>query len=150
MSLEYILSKFQVFLDCHFHQTLDCQKVVFWQTRLQEIVQIVVICCLNHLRKNTECWIILAVQEKMLSWLDFKEHVQSWLMQFLKLCLNLCSLNRLKPNVNLVSNFRPKGWWIPYIKSGVGRSSLSKIFLKLLKDFSLRNCQSNLFHSRMV
>ena len=34
-----------------------------------------------------------------------------------------------------MSNFRPKGWWIPYIKSGVGQPSLSKVFLNFLKDF---------------
>ena len=30
--LEYILSKFQVSLDCHFHQTLDCQSSVLTNT----------------------------------------------------------------------------------------------------------------------
>ena len=52
--------------------------------------------------------------------------------------------------LNLVSNFRPKGWWIPYIKSGVGRPSLSKVFLHLLKDIALRNFKSSLFHSQIV
>ena len=52
LSPKYILWKFQVFFDCHFHQKSDCQKVMFGQTRLQEIVQIVVKCCLNHLGKK--------------------------------------------------------------------------------------------------
>ena len=37
-----------------------------------------------------------------------------------------------------------------YIKSGVGRPNLSKVFLIFLKDFLLWNCKSRLFHSRMV
>ena len=38
-----------------------------------------------------------------------------------------------------MSNFRPKGWWIPYIKSGVDHSSLSKVCLNSLKDFPYWN-----------
>ena len=63
-----------------------------------------------------------------------REHVQSGLMQFSKLCLNLCLFMWLKSNLNLESNFKPKGWRILYIKSGVGRPSLSEVFLNFLED----------------
>ena len=89
----------------------------------------------------------MAVHEKCLVDSTSRENEQNGLMQFLKLCLNLCSWRWLKPNLNLVNNLRLKGWWILYIKSGVGQPSL--VFLNFLKDFSLRNRKSSLFHSRM-
>ena len=55
-----------------------------------------------------------------------------------------------KLNLTLVRNFRPKGWSILYIKLGVGRPSLSKTFLNFLKDFALRNRNSNLSYSRVL
>ena len=140
MSLVYTLSKFQVFFDSHFHQKLDCHKVVFWQTRLQEVVRILVKCRLNHLRKkygvlnNTS-----SAGKKCLVELTSKEHEESALMQFPKLCLNLWSLRWFKPNHNLGNNFRHEGWWILYIKSVVRWPSWSKVFLNFLKDFALRN-----------
>ena len=80
----------------------------------------------------------MVVQEKCLvDSISRGEHVQRELMHFLKSCMNLCFLRWLKPNLNLVSNFRTKGWWILYIKSEVGRPSLSTVFLNFLKDFSL-------------
>ena len=51
----------------------------------------------------------MAAQEKCLIDSTSREHVQSGLKQFLKLPLNLYSLGCLKPNLNLVSNVRPKG-----------------------------------------
>ena len=42
----------EVIFDCYFHQKMDCHKVVSWQIRLQELVRVVVKCCLNHLRKK--------------------------------------------------------------------------------------------------
>ena len=51
----------------------------------------------------------MAVLEKCLADSTSREHIQNGLMQFLKLCLNLCSLKWLKPKLNLVSNFGPKG-----------------------------------------
>ena len=65
-------------------------------------------------------------------------------MKFSELCLNLFLLRWVNPNLNLVSNFRPKGWWVIYIKLGVGWPSLSKVFLNFLKNFALRNCKSSL------
>ena len=70
-----------------------------------------------------------------------RENVQNGLMQFSKICLNLCSLRWLKP---------PRRRLIPYIKSGEGKPSLNKLFLNFLKDSSLRSCKSSLFHSQMV
>ena len=125
MSLEYILSKFQVFLDCHFYQTLDYHKVVFWQTRFQEIVRIVVKCCLDYLRKKGEVLNNNGSAGKV--HLYSRKHLRSGLMQFLKFCLNHSSLRWLKPKLHLASNFKVNGWWIPYINSGVGRPNLSKI-----------------------
>ena len=78
-----------------------------------------------------------------------KEHVQSWLMQ-LKLCLNLCSLRWLQLNLNLVSNFRPKGWWILFLRSKVDCLSLCKVFLNVLKDFALLNGKSSCFRNSKV
>ena len=49
-----------------------------------------------------------------------------------------------------MSNFRPKEWWILYIKSGVVWPSLSKVFLNFLKYFLLQNGKYSLFHSGIV
>ena len=149
MSLEYILSKFQVFLDCHFHQTLDCHKVVFWQTCLQEIMQIVVKCCLNHLRKKYKVLNNNGSEGKMFGWIDFKRTCIKWVNAVFKIMFKSMFLRWLKPNLYLVNNFRPKGWWILYIMLRVGRLSLCKIFLNFLKKFSLCNCKSSLFHSQI-
>ena len=56
----------------------------------------------------------------------------------------------LKFNLNLVRNFKPKWWRILNVKSGVGRPSLSKVFLSFLKESALRNSKSSSFHSQMV
>ena len=103
---ENILKKgslMHVTIACMKHLEYALHKVVFWQTCIQEIVQIAVKCCLNCLRKKYR--VLNNNFKKMFSW---REHVQSGLMQFLKLCLNLCSLRWLNPNLNLVSNFRPR------------------------------------------
>ena len=130
---------------------MNCHEVLFWQTRLQQITQFVMKYCLNHLRKKYE---VLqnngSAGKKYLVYLTARENVQSRLTQFLKLCLNLFLLRLLTPNLNLLNNFKPKIWWIWYIKSGVVRPSLSKIFLNFSKKIFLRNCKSRLFHSRMV
>lgn len=89
------------------------------------------------------------MQKKCLVESTLKEHMQSWLMQ-LKLCLNLCLLMWLKPNLNLVSNFRPKRWWILFLRSEIDRLTLSKVYLNFLKDFALLNGKSSCFcHSKV-
>ena len=130
---------------------MNCHEVLFWQTRLQKITQFVMKCCLNHLRKK---YGVLqnngSAGKKYLVYSTARENVQSRLTQFLKICLNLFLLRLLTPNLNLLNNFKPKIWWIWYIKSGVVLPSLSKGFLNFSKKFFLRNCKSRLFHSRMV
>ena len=86
----------------------------------------------------------------MLSWLDFKRTCTKWVNAVFKIMFKSMFVKVTQAELNLVSNFRPKGWWIPYIQSGVGRPSLSKVFLHLLKDFALRNFKSSLFHSQIV
>ena len=82
-----------------------------------------------------------------------RQHVQNGLTPFSKLCLNLStfamSVKVAQAYLNLMSNFRPKEWWILYIKISVGRPSL-KVLLNFLKDFALRICKFSLFHSWMV
>ena len=91
MGLEYILLTFQVFCDCHFHQKLDFRNIVFSQILSQEVVEVK--CCLNHLRKK---YGVLnnngSVRKKCLVDSSSRGHVQTGLMQFPRLCLNLCLL----------------------------------------------------------
>ena len=81
--------------------------------------------------------------EKMLSWVDF-EGTCAKLINAVKI-MYLCSLMWLKPNLNLVSNFSPKRWWILFLRSEIDRLTLSKVFLNFLKDFALLNGKSSCF-----
>ena len=72
------------------------------------------------------------------------------LIQFEKLCLNLCSLRWLSPARNLVSSFKPTGLYMLKHEMGTGRPNFSRAFLKDNKLLALGICKSSLFYSEVA
>ena len=77
-----------------------------------------------------------------MSWLK----QQTEFKQSRKLCLNLWSLRRLKPNLSLVIVFTPIGLWQLKVLLGVGHMNCKMLFLKRARLSELLILLSRLFH----
>ena len=66
-----------------------------------------------------------------------------------KLCLNVCYLRWLKPNLSPVTSFIPTGLWQLKVLSGVGRMNWKMLFLKKSETFRT-SYTFKLFHSITV
>ena len=80
----------------------------------------------------------------------FNLHSHSGLRKSRKLCLNLCSFKRLKPNRSLDNSCISMGLWIPNVLPCFGPMKLNKAFLKAVYDAMLLILMSGLFHSDMT
>ena len=67
-----------------------------------------------------------------------------------KLCLNLCSLKRLKPRRSRVISLIPLGLWQVYTELAAGLKNWRIFFLNVRKLLELQKLGSSLFHSEIV
>ena len=80
--------------------------------------------CSNHLKKKYGLLNNNGSAGKMLTWLCFKRPSTKWVNAIFKIMFKYVFVQCCSGNLNLVSNFRPKGCWILYIVSGVGWPNL--------------------------
>ena len=80
----------------------------------------------------------------------FNLHSHRGLRKSRKLCLNLCSFKRLKPNRSLYNSCISMELRIPNVSPCFGRMKLNKAFLKAVYDAMLLILMSGLFHSVMT
>ena len=86
------------------------------------------------------------MKEVMISSFNVFATAKNWIRQCRKLCLNLWTLNWLKPNLSLVISFIPIGLWQSKVLLGVGHMNCKMLFLKTAKLSEFVIPLSRLFH----
>ena len=96
-----------------------------------------------NLRPFHKCFRNKGIAEKNIADSTYKQEEHNEVMQFEKLCLNVCPFRRLSPNRSLVISLNLKGLYI-YIKAllGTGWPIFNTAVFKDNKDLTLQGLES--------